>query len=505
MGTEKMVAHLFPVGGKDYAYDVYSNDIVRLDDSERRILEDLLAAPFSYSNPPAMCDQTRGLDQEQVSAVASFLTQAKEEAIFQPIPVRSVASPPTKEQVLHNLSEHIMAVCLEVTQDCNLECEYCHFSGPFREYDSFRHNNSKAMPLDTAKAGVDFYLERTGHISITPSISFYGGEPLLAADTISQTVRYVETVAPESGCTFHLTTNGVPLTNPATREMLASHNISILVSVDGPPQWHDPVRHLKNEGPTHHLITRGLEALLAEYPDYYAEMVRFNAVLVSPSEEVFEFFEHWPVSAAAQAGAVRYSSVDTLGSQDILAALRAKLPAQSRRRKQVLSRRERFLRNRMVSVNPDDGLENLGKELLLRIAQRDLGPPPELIRPSGFCVPGTRKLFVTVDGDLGACEKVGRREAIGTLAGGFNMPAIQKLLERYHSYWSSECSHCLAQRFCRTCPALLRNPDQNVRDRQFQEDCAGQRSATKVALADYVKLRIANPAYIELLEKTIVV
>ena len=65
-------------------------------------------------------------------------------------------------------------IVLQVTQNCNLRCSYCAYSG---SYYNRKHSN-KQMSKETALRAVDFFMEHSSEIE-DATIGFYGGEPLL--------------------------------------------------------------------------------------------------------------------------------------------------------------------------------------------------------------------------------------------------------------------------------------------------------------------------------------
>ena len=68
------------------------------------------------------------------------------------------------------------------------------------------------MDADTAKAAIDFVIERSG-ARRNIEIDFFGGEPLMAMDVVKETVVYARSREAESGKHFRftITTNGVLL------------------------------------------------------------------------------------------------------------------------------------------------------------------------------------------------------------------------------------------------------------------------------------------------------
>ena len=73
-----------------------------------------------------------------------------------------------------------------MTQQCNLRCEYCAYSGI---YDNRTHSN-KRMSFETAKKSIDFFLDHSRD-SESIAFGFYGGEPLLEASLIEKCIDYI--------------------------------------------------------------------------------------------------------------------------------------------------------------------------------------------------------------------------------------------------------------------------------------------------------------------------
>ena len=92
-------------------------------------------------------------------------------------------------------------IVLNVTHGCNLACLYC-FA---RDYDKM-----PIMSPDLARETINKLFEPRSDIRI----SFFGGEPLMAWDTVKQTIQYVKGIASARRvkCNLHITTNGTLLT-----------------------------------------------------------------------------------------------------------------------------------------------------------------------------------------------------------------------------------------------------------------------------------------------------
>ena len=82
--------------------------------------------------------------------------------------------------LLESLYENnLNTIILQVTQNCNLRCQYCVYSGSYIN----RVHNNKRMSVEVAKQAIDFLVKHSEN-SKEISIGFYGGEPLLEVPLI---------------------------------------------------------------------------------------------------------------------------------------------------------------------------------------------------------------------------------------------------------------------------------------------------------------------------------
>src|SRR5699024_89412 len=92
----------------------------------------------------------------------------------------------------------VKALCLHVAHDCNLRCTYCFAStGDFGQ-------GRKIMPPEIAKKAIDFVIARSGKRH-NIEVDFFGGEPLMAWDTVVQTVDYARSLEEKFDKKFRFT------------------------------------------------------------------------------------------------------------------------------------------------------------------------------------------------------------------------------------------------------------------------------------------------------------
>lgn len=163
-------------------------------------------------------------------------------------------APQTHQQFLMG-GKRDFGLYLLVTQKCNLACTYCLGDNP-----SYLNQNS--MDFKTAKQA----LEKSA-CSILPKgniqIIYFGGEPLLNWKLIKQCIAFVETeLKPKFDVNFkhHVTTNLTTL--PADFiEIASTHNVSVLVDIDGQCDIHNKMRPYKNGSGSYNAILKNLKKL----------------------------------------------------------------------------------------------------------------------------------------------------------------------------------------------------------------------------------------------------
>lgn len=119
---------------------------------------------------------------------------------------------------------------LFLTQDCQLRCTYC-----FEE-----HRKNEQMSLEIAKKAVDMVYHNTQKDGGSPSISLFGGEPMLRwDDLIVPLTKYIRENYRNFG--ISMTTNGL-LLNQERLDFINDYNITFMLSIDGSENGHNATR-----------------------------------------------------------------------------------------------------------------------------------------------------------------------------------------------------------------------------------------------------------------------
>ena len=143
---------------------------------------------------------------------------------------------------------NIRVMVLQMTDFCNLKCKYC-----FIEGGQPKDYKREIMSEDTAKKAVDKFIdiiETRNKRTVSPTVVFYGGEPLLNWEVIKKTLKYLEGIEKERKICLDkvIITNGTMIT-PGIVKVLKKYNVLISVSLDGVKSVHDANRiDYKNKG-----------------------------------------------------------------------------------------------------------------------------------------------------------------------------------------------------------------------------------------------------------------
>jgi uncharacterized protein len=164
------------------------------------------------------------------------------------------------------LSPRRLHLILMPTEACNFRCVYC--------YESFALKQMKPEVV----AGVKRLLARRAPGLRSLTLSWFGGEPLLAPSVIEEIMthaRCLEGAYPDLAVRSDITTNGYLLSRPMADRLLSLAVCDLQVSLDGPRALHDRKRVRLGGLPTFDRIWENLLALRAR-PDRFRVTLRLH-------------------------------------------------------------------------------------------------------------------------------------------------------------------------------------------------------------------------------------
>jgi uncharacterized protein len=338
---------------------------------------------------------------------------------------------------------------LEVTDRCNLRCRYCLHGA---ERDDTRPHGTRTMPVATALAALQFFAARCGDTA-EPSVSFYGGEPLLALPVIRAVLAEARSHPDWPRLTFAIDTNAT-LLDAEVVELVVREGLRLQMSLDGPARLHDRHRQSAAGGGSHAAVEDAVTRLLARDPAL-ASRFAFQATLAPPYDlpAVLAYFADFPpfrTAGVTDPPFVRLTVADLGGTGLDAPGDRDELRSQFAAAHEVY--RRSCLAGEHETMSP--ALAALFDDALVRVRRRSRKPLPDC-GLGGCCRPAEPRLHVAVDGNFRPCERIGRQSIIGDVVHGIDAGLVAALRGRFLAATGGRCADCWAVRFCTACFASL--------------------------------------------------
>ncbi|MFH1739742.1 MAG: radical SAM protein [bacterium] len=467
--------HLFQTESCKYAYDVNSNDIVKMSDAAFDILTLLLSGipesevrkelqrDYSEEEISSTCDQLESLQAEG----RLFSDKKPKELLYLPC-----------EHVWENMYDlFIEQITLEVTQRCNMRCRYCSYTDIYPEN---RGYNNLDMPWETAKTAMDYLLAHGGReanplknrpqASRDFSLAFYGGEPLLRVDFVVDCVRYIkERLSQDRECHFSLTTNAT-LLDSSTVKCLMDNGVSITISLDGPREIHDKARVFPDGRGTYDKVLEAIENMQS-YASTLKPDTPISSMINCVTAGGFDWVELWDYFTSLEN--LLYTPymqfvINKNSMEGGLSAWNNAYPddqlSEATGFRQVWDEYEKaclagVYRNETGTVSwrmlvldylvrQNYFFEVHGRTRNQYEGQFEL---PDAYHPGGICLVGKRRPYVMVDGTILPCERVPTNNkyfCMGKIEDGISWKKGKELVDDFTKMSEEDCKSCWCLRMC---------------------------------------------------------
>lgn len=244
--------HCFVQNGKYFVLDINTCETMEINPVTYQVLQ-----LYGTKNEEDIINLlSSGYSEADVKEVLTEIEYMKEDGYFAPYKeAKHRGITPSDTQVSHPLE-----MVLLVSQQCNMGCKYC-FAG------KGEYGHKGKMTEETAIKAVDYLMERSEETKKRMHINFFGGEPLLNFPVIKKTAEYLEEIYQKKGIrvTMGITTNGTIMNNQIL-DCLRRHNITVVVSIDGPKDVHDKWRKFRNGKGTYDAIVKNVRRMNESLP-----------------------------------------------------------------------------------------------------------------------------------------------------------------------------------------------------------------------------------------------
>lgn len=534
--------------GNCYIYDVPTNEIIQAGGVVCAIIDD-----FGILDTHELIEKHQSLGEDSVRRALVELEQLQFDGILREHLPRlcskagQVRCDGLEQRFDEFLENQRRLLILELTQKCNLACEYCCYGHHYLQSGQRRES---VLPLETAQRVIrDFVNHRLKRCSI----GFYGGEPLLEFELLKQVVCFAEECAGQRGMKpeFSVTTNGTLLTDERIH-FLVEHNFSVVVSIDGPKETHDRYRvfqdGLGGDGRrgSFDIVIKNVRRFAELYPDYGRRGFAITLTAISDVDAIDSVLRdlqpYYPSMSATfvrdiphvdqentgtvigrigsfgklpcEVGGCGRESLSHQSDKDSSESMDGQCATSSAPLQTVpefcnwtqewwhrYSSSCHNFRTRVCEHTNPNLLQNsfpvsyrLFAGTMRNLHTRRITRWPVRVNFGYLCYPGAARTFCSADGLLFPCERTetGDLFKLGDAENGIDVERALRLTEKLRVL--SDCGNCVSKRTCSFCPAVVvESGDSGMPDAlTFQAECRQRIGSIYTALSEYVALMEAN-------------
>jgi len=390
----------------------------------------------------------------------SKLDLLEQNGFFKPVAPGWISFSSLSAGDIENAISNIKQITLEVTDSCNLNCEYCGYGKFYTNAAGRSNKNLDPASVKTLLIYLKQFLDSPLNQSLdrTVFLSFYGGEPLLNFSLIEETVQYAKQMdLKRAHFRFSITTNAVLLDK--YMDFLVMENFTVYISLDG-NEINQSYRVYHNGRPSFQNIIDNILLLREKYPGFFKENVQFNSVLHNRNsvQEIYDFFKNrfdkTPRILALNTYGIKEEFKDKFRNT-------YKNPKESLLESNDYSKIEEEMFIRLGNIQEHATFVFQSTNFCFMNYKDLLAPvPKKVIRPypTGTCIPFSQKLFVTAKGDILSCERISQEFVLGHVSLETVSLDFESIAQKYNHWFDlirEQCSRCSLAATCTQCLFFL--------------------------------------------------
>ena len=408
--------HKFKIDGYNIVLDVNSGGVHIVDDLTYDLLENI-EPPFSEECPKDVLKKLTKIYSEQdvIDCYNEIVELYNDKILFSDDDYEKFAQ--------SSVSSPVKAMCLLVSQDCNMRCKYCFASTG--DYGQGR----KLMSVETGKKALDFLIEKSEDRKFL-EVDFFGGEPMMNYETVKEIVKYGREREKETGKVFRftITTNGI-IMNDEQLEFINKEMKNVVLSIDGRKEVHDRMRPTANGKGTYDLIADNFKRFAAVRGDkeYYVRgtYTKYN---LDFSEDIMHLYE---------------MGFDQISVEPVMADPKEPYAITEGDLTKIFKEYE-------ILAHKISEILNSGKFINFFHFMIDLNQGPCAIKRLRGCGSGNEYIAISPEGDIYPCHQfVGiEKFNMGNIHKGTFDLDIKDEFAKAHVYSKPECRKCWAKFYC---------------------------------------------------------
>lgn len=390
------------------------------------------------------------------------------------------------------INEEVGQITLELTERCNLRCGYCIYG---EGNDVFRNFGNEDMTFEIAKKAIDYGVNHSGD---ELAVTFYGGEPLLRFDLLKQCIDYCSRIKNKKFA-FSMTTNLVLMDKEKAKYIADIPNFTVACSLDGPKDIQNQHRKFPNGKGSFDVVMQGLKNITEALGDEAERRLSFSMVMTPPYtsnkfDDIQEFFDSipWlPKNTLKNVTYVQYGKIKNEDEKEYQIH-----PAEAIDPMGVWT--ENHVKDAKTLERGEIFTAKKMEDSLVRIHLRRLHHEPmDTFTFNGCCIPGSRRIYVTVQGKFKICERIGLSPYIGDVDHGVDIDAVKKhYIQDYMRESIKYCNECWAIHLCGICYTECYN-ENGIEIENKHALCNSQRYNMERGLIKYHEILEHNPESLE--------